>query len=527
MASTTGEDDEEAVAHVFSFSGNEDVPDDSKHIRVDSSVKELPENAFKEHFELLTVELPPTLVSLRRMALYCCTNLTTINFPSLLHEIPEDAFQSCRSLTDIVLPEMLESIGARAFFECESLTEIKCPPNLKTIGRGAFVHCRSMVSIDLPDKLQSIGDRAFVDCSSLETITMPSGVSQIKRGTFSHCHSLKTVNFAANGLEMIGDGAFWCCGSLTSIRVPSTVYLIGNSAFLYCTSLVSVVFSEGIHVIRQLAFQSCKSLVNIALPASLQDIPDNTFEDCEKLLSLFPVHDQLVHKLQHRFEGLPMHKLCYDEPGSAVEDVSAIVGNANAPHELVAKMDILGMTPFHILALASPEPSVGLMLKVLQETSKSSSVTLVDEKDRWGNCPMDYLCLNPAPNAISTARDMIKITTRNRVEQFGLMDWRMDVIDDIEKLVNGDVMSTRRDRIYRIFVKLLRYERTEALSLLELALWSTKINEARTADATLDPLFMRNCRINCGVEVLVSNVLPFLGDSVHEMSFQSSVSEES
>jgi hypothetical protein len=286
-----------------------------------------------------------------------------------------------------------------------------------------------------------------------------------------------------------------------------------------------VEFSEGIQVIRQLAFQNCESLVNIALPPSLHYFSGNTFEDCEKLLRLFPQQDKLVDNLHRRFDGLPIHKLCYEQTfHCSTDDTTAMLQKANSPDTSGSRVDCLGMTAFHILAL-STQPSVDFFLPLLH--GNCSKVTLVDEKDSWGNCPMDYLCGNQAPNAIVATRDIIKVTTQNRVKQLGLKDWRRDVTNEIEKLIYGDVVSARRQRIHRIYWKLLRYERLEALSLLELALWNRTIDEAQTTmNDSLDDLHRRICRINCGVDTIVSNVLPFLGDIAVEMSFQSSSSSD-
>eukprot|EP00980_Cylindrotheca_fusiformis_P010288 scaffold2294_cov106-Cylindrotheca_fusiformis.AAC.4 len=506
-------------ADEFLYSGNGQVVfRNVRRVRVDSSVKELPDHAFKECAHLRIVQLPPTLSRLGKMAFYCCNSLTTINLPSHMTEIPDDAFQSCRSLTNVDLPMLLECIGARAFFECESLTRIVCPAHLRKIGKGAFVHCRSMVSIDLPEGLEEIGDRVFVDCEALESITIPSGVTVIERGTFSHCHSLRTINFAMTGLERIGDGAFWCCGALDSIRIPWTVYSIGNSAFLYCTNLVSVELSLGLETIEQQAFKCCTSLVNIALPSSLESIAEDAFEECDKLRILFPQHELLAKKLRHRFDGLPIHRLCYERAAlGTAEDKSNLQQELMVADSSPAQVDCLGMTAFHILAL-SERDSFDLLLYSWQLVS--AKVTLVDETDNWGNCPMDYLCRKKDPTTIASIQTIIRVTTQRRVQQLGLTEWQVAVTSNCENLIERDDVVTRRQRVYDFYLKLLRYERLEALSLLELALWSRKMDDAKNATHETGDLYRSECRINCGSDIVISNVLPFLGDLEAGMSFR-------
>jgi hypothetical protein len=92
--------------------------------------------------------------------------------------------------------------------------------------------------------------------------------------------------------------------------------------------------------------------------------------------------------------------------------------------------------------------------------------------------------------------------------------------------------SSRRTEIGLLDFKLATYERLEAMSLLELALWRVKIDERkpvqnkenqldeegsskklRLLEADLrqeEDADRQSSRINSGAEVVISNVLPFL-----------------
>eukprot|EP00980_Cylindrotheca_fusiformis_P015041 scaffold4150_cov117-Cylindrotheca_fusiformis.AAC.7 len=515
MASNRVEEATTSAVFLFSLHG-EAVPRDVQHVRLDTSVRDLPDSSFESHSGLQTVELPLTLSRIGKLAFCCCNNLTTINFPSCIREIPEDAFRSCCSLTNLDLPSMLETIGGTAFYECRSLTRIECPPHLKKIGKATFMQCSSMVSIDLPKGLKDLGDRAFARCVALESITIPSGITMIKKRTFVDCRSLQTVKFAKTGLQVVGYGAFWSCRSLESVCIPSTVRRLGQCAFSGCRNLISVELYHGLQIIEQQAFQSCTSLVNIALPSSLQSISENTFEECDKLRSLLPHHDPLTKKLRRRFHGLPIHRLCYELRGEA-ETKSTVLQKLVAPDALPTQVDCFGMTVFHILCVSKRE-SFDLLLKLCQLVS--AKVTLVDETDAWGNCPMDYLCRKKDRAAIASIRNIIKVTTQRRVEQLGLTEWQVAVSSDCQNLIDSDNGLTRRQRIHAFYLKLLRYERLETLSLLELALWSQKMDDAKSVSDVAADLYRSECRINCGSDIVISHVLPFLGGLEAGMSFR-------
>mmetsp|Transcript_35027 Transcript_35027/g.84791 ORF Transcript_35027/g.84791 Transcript_35027/m.84791 type:complete len:525 (+) Transcript_35027:125-1699(+) len=496
---------------VFHYTSGAVVPSHVTHIRVDETVEELEDNTFKELFDLLAVELPLTLLYLGTMAFYCCANLTTVNIPPHLIEIPDDTFHSCRNLENVVLPVKLEIIGQRAFFECEAITEFNYPPTLKVIGRAAFVHCRSLVKANFPDSLEALGDRSFVGCESLETISVPSGISKIQRGTFSHCHSL-TVAGMSEGLEAIGEGAFWSCLSLGRVRIPSSVNVIESSAFRYCTSLESVELSYGISSVGSMVFHGCENLSNIALPPSLNDVSEHAFDDCNMLL-IYP-KEKLFPKLRERFDYLPLHRLCYDHQSPLIDNIiEGDYGNTRS-------VDTFGMLPYHILSL-STKLNLELFEKLLKDDN-SNELALVSEPDKFGMCPMYYLCGSNESNAIHAIRDILKLATADRIGMLGLERWKLEVSQGIEDIVYGDVLSARRKRIHEIYRKLLSNERLEAISLLELAVWNAEVETASTLpSATLNDEERKACRIKSGVGIVIPNVMAFLGDDIDELPFKS------
>ena len=67
-----------------------------------------------------------------------CQNLVTINIPDSIIEIRDSGFKNCINLTDVELSANLESIGKFAFNKCKSLSNITIPATTELIGGFAF-----------------------------------------------------------------------------------------------------------------------------------------------------------------------------------------------------------------------------------------------------------------------------------------------------------------------------------------------------------------------------------------------------
>lgn len=494
-----------AGTFIYTRQSYNEVPANITHVLVDSSVKEMQERAFEECRELLTVDIPHGINVLGRMAFYCCTRLTGIDFSSsCIVELPEDSFQGCTNLTTLILPDTVTSIGDRAFFACESLTDFTIPTSVTRIGKGAFVGCRSLRSIECLGNLHTLGDRAFCNCEALESLQLQSTkVRTIGRGTFAQCHNLISVKLP-DSIEFIGDGAFWSCQSLTHLRIPASVSMIGNAAFFLCRSLISVEIPEGLKVMESLAFNQCGSLKNIALPSSLDEIRNNCFEDCEKLLGVdeIPDHDSLLRTLRERFDKRPVHRLCYFQTFFPMESVLEQLHQAMELDG--ATVDCFGMTPFHILSLSS-RPSIDIVKALIHLFPAD---IFINRKDKWGFCPIEYLCTNSAPESIVLINYVIEVTVLKRVEFLGIETWKRNVRRAIEEFHDGDSLF-RNAQLIQLYSMLAKYERLEITSLLELSIWKAKLQEIEM-NALEDNRDRRSCMVHSGADIIISNVLLFL-----------------
>ncbi len=155
------------------------------------------------------------------------------------------AFSDCFELTSVTLPNSIVSIEPNAFFRCSELQSVTIPNSIITIGEDAFADCISLTSIEIPNSVTSIGTDAFNGCSKLTTINIPDNLSNIDIRTFSGCVSLTTIDIPSS-VTSIGFGAFYNCSSLTSLTLPNGDMTIGPRAFWGCTGLKNVYCLNGV-----------------------------------------------------------------------------------------------------------------------------------------------------------------------------------------------------------------------------------------------------------------------------------------
>jgi hypothetical protein len=644
---------------IYSEDTKDEIPNNVIHVKVDPSVKEIHDEAFKEHNSLIKVEFSEGLERIGVEAFGDCRNLQHVNkLPSTLKEIGTLAFAYCLNLDSIQLPERLQVIAECAFAHCRGLKRIKIPSAHVVIKRGVFVFCGSLISVELPEGLQVIGvgwfaagcaslttvnvpssvieiqDGAFAGCASLASLDLPEGLQSIGPGSFSCCESLATLHIPSTVCKM-GRGVFWdctglrsitlpdaletiedkmfynCnslthieipskvtnigveafkyCGSLKHLRTPSSVVEIGASAFACCKKLTSVHLLGNLRTIEEDTFRSCASLTHVRIPWSVTRIERGAFAECTRLISLelpeglerihlnetffrdepsiygcqslvnlaipseqHVVHldpeefmedlklryaasnfDDLVSKLQHRFDTLAVHRLCYYQSYYPLtEAMENLRQSMDADLSAGTKADSFGMTPFHILAL-SQTPNLSLF----QALMKVYQVDIIHTRDKFGSTPIDYLCLNHTSDSTMVIESLLQAIIAERLQWLGrLARWKSEILTTMDEALAAEGPSRQR-KIGLLCFQLATYERLESMSLLELALWRVKIRERKPVNqeeqlgeegslkkirlvasdlSQEEGVYRQSCRINSGAEVVISNVLPFLDEVCRE-----------
>jgi hypothetical protein len=526
-----------------------------KRIKIPSAHVVFKSNAFSDCYGLVSVDLPEGLQVIGRRWFSECTSLTTVNVPSSVIEIQDGAFADCASLASLDLPEGLQSIRAESFAGCESLATLHIPSTVCKIGTHVFGNCTGLRSITLPDALETIEAHMFFGCTSLTHIEIPPKVTKIGVQAFQYCEGLKHLRIPSSVVE-IGDHAFESCrqlmsvhllgnlrtieeetfrfcDSLTHVRIPSSVTRIERAAFANCTQLMSLELPEGLGTLNLDGdledipnIYDCSSLVNLVLPSEqrFQQLDNDVVMEGLKLRHIASSFTDLFSKLQHRFDDLPVHRLCYYQSYyPLMEVVENLRQSMDADPAAGNKMDAFGMTPFHILAL-SQTPNLSLF----QELMKVYKVDTIRAKDKFGSNPIDYLCMNHIPASATVIQSLLLTIFAERVRWLGLVRWKSDMVDAMDEALAVEWASRRRE-IRLLYFKLATYERLESVSLLELALWKVKIDSCKAAYDTdhergeecrskrprldrshLDGVDRQSCRIKSGADVVISNVLPFL-----------------
>ena len=107
-------------------------------------------------------------------------------------------------------------------------------------------------------------------------------VTEVSNSMFAECEHLKEV-ILNDGLKKIGQSSFSYCSELEHINFPSTLVEIDGSSFHSCNSLKGVVLNEGLRKIGDSSFWRCNSLEHITIPSTVRVISGRAFCWCNNL----------------------------------------------------------------------------------------------------------------------------------------------------------------------------------------------------------------------------------------------------
>lgn len=483
----------------------------------------------------------------------------------LFKSIHDGCFSGCRSLEDIQLPPSISSLGKRVFYNCTKLSsmDLSACHGLSRIQNQAFGFCSALKSCSLPAEVAVIGTSAFGQCYELRQFHLGGGMRRRQGGNASPAE-------AASQLATIGDEAFASCRSLKSMALPSSLQSIGNLAFANCFGLLTIELAPDIRLreVGNQIFLGCKRLVNIELPEAIAHsrlLKHGIFEGCTDLKERFaPIEGNsnetfLREALSIRYGASPLHRLCYyqthysvEESLSRFERILADSSELRSVHPLLLPtrwVDIFQTTPIHILVV-STEANPKLLQAILDQFTQHAAESmpqvacLLLTEDLSGRIPLQLVCLSDSPikmlevllqahsafdfwelkpshwkSCIDTAmyhrRELLPLLIRSnlatRVSCLGSKKCKQDMIHRIETIVTETVMASRRS-IASIERTLEQYEKQETVAILRSTIWKAKMLElCEQRDSRIPPEERSHCWIQSGDEIVVANVLPFLG----------------
>ena len=218
--------------------------------------------------------------------------------------IGPQAFAQSEQLLSIELPQTLVSIGNSAFRECIRLKSITFPESLIYIGGYALVNCVSIISLGIPKNVKYIGTFAFGNCRGVSNIYV-----DFENQYYS---SMAGILFSKDGKELI---FYPPLREGENFDVPITVNFISDWAFCGAKYLQTIYMPYTIYKIGRAAFWGCKQLVYVKIPYTVDIIKARTFYDCKSLQyaevskstkitsNAFPQHTK-IKRTQKKIEDL-------------------------------------------------------------------------------------------------------------------------------------------------------------------------------------------------------------------------------
>lgn len=198
---------------------------------------------------LKSIDIPEGVTDIDYYAFSCCYELTSVKLPSTLVSIGTKANSGCSAGT--VKPS--QSIG-RVFWGATKLTEVifKGDSQLETIEEYSF-YMVAAKKLELPATLKKLGDYAF-EQTKLEEVTFATKATEEGEAPVSALEyvgkyafkksSLMKISFPETGDALpLGSGLFDGCTNLRDVYLPSTVESI-TAVFDGCKSNFELTISE-------------------------------------------------------------------------------------------------------------------------------------------------------------------------------------------------------------------------------------------------------------------------------------------
>lgn len=164
----------------------------------------------KQHTDLLETNDLSTLYELAKNSFHNSVSaLTEVLYTAGIN--PLDYFdksvpdQFARGLEDLIvvnLPEGIFTIRPKAFCRCINLEHVTLPNSIKNIGDYSFYSCKALTEIILPKNLRRIGEYAFYDCYNLSKIIYDGTIEEFRNNVLTRESFMRGTKITCNNGEI-------------------------------------------------------------------------------------------------------------------------------------------------------------------------------------------------------------------------------------------------------------------------------------------------------------------------------------
>lgn len=520
-----------------------------KSMKVPSTVEEIGDQAFCGCEHLVEVDLCEGIDQISMYTFWNCRSLQGMKIPASVKTIGDHAFALCRGLVEVELSEGVEQIEEGAF-SCVSLQRVSFPSTTKEIGEEAFFGCLQLKSVELCDGIEKIGTCAFGECFSLRNASIPSG-AQVSESSFRGCYDLLrlfgseemiidelTSRFkelpihklcyyqSEDVIELLTSTGLLPDNNKVSLIVPSVVhaqdclgmtplhilacssaqnlglyrFIVANSPSSLitedkwgCVPLLYAIWSDAPHEIVQFLIDSQKS----AFPNHALDWDKMIENLCRAEVSIDAVKRLLdIHQASFPGETLDWQKAAQELAIRFLFDHSNNEDCDSSFRHWGVEIEALNLSGVH------QELIQRLMAMQQRFFANESEFELRNMCEEIVQPLTGWWQPGKTEASLDLFHFLVKCNIAERLNKIGVRKWRVCLENQVKMLPLDDLIP-----LVDINSELVTYEQEysrleEAAFLLELALWKSAIDGSMAN--------REECRINCGADMIIPNVLPFL-----------------
>ena len=495
-------------------------------------------SGFSSTTSIHKLQVPSSVTIIDEYAFQRCTNLTDVILSEGIQVIKGGAFSLCRSLESINIPSTVESIEIEAFYRTK-ISSIDLPDSIDSMGEGCFSECHHLTHVRIPPLVRHLPFRGFQHDSFMFSVEVPEFVTHVDVKCFGGCSSLRNVAFPPNAIISYNDTVtpfFWLL--VKNCKDLSRVYESMPAQFkLQPIRKALMNRFDGLPIHEILYYQSYYPLETVLerLDEAINQertsrVLSTTYQGLLGIdwLGMTPLHILACSKRQRLelyrviVERYPQNLITKDRFG-AEPILYAIWGSA--PPNIIdylaesykSKYPDYILDWYGMIKTLSISPST----RVLHTLFDTRETYFPDQKIRdWKSL------INGIPSMYNVSAEVFRFIFRrvvsSRLDCIGLKRM-MCIYDQIDAFPNDVVESgiyfdNMKDRylgvgacLSPIYTSLDIYEHDyqvlkEVAPLLELAVWKIKVDNEGASTS----LSRRVCRYNCGADVVIGHVLPFL-----------------